>query len=46
MQLRVEKSDGSSEVYLHTKVMGTIARALSECDGYLEGQPEQLAEAV
>ena len=46
MQLRVEKSDGSSEVYLHTKVMGTIARALSECDSFLEGQPEQLAEAV
>ncbi len=46
MQLRVEKSDGNIEVYLHTKVMGTIARALSESDGYLEGQPEQLAEAV
>jgi len=46
MQLRVEKSDGGSEVYLHTKVMGTIAWALSESDGFLEGQPEQLAEAV
>ncbi|KPK77610.1 MAG: hypothetical protein AMJ79_02660 [Phycisphaerae bacterium SM23_30] len=46
MQLRVEKSDGSSEVYLHTKVMGVIARSLAESDGYRQGQPEQLAEAV
>lgn len=46
MQLKVEKSDGSSEVYLHTKVMGTIAAALAEGGCYEEGCPEQLAEAV
>jgi len=46
MHLRVAKADGSTEVYLHTKVIGTIAMALAECDGYEEERPEQLAEAV
>ncbi len=46
MQLRVEKADGSSEVYLHTKVLGTLAAALADSGSYQEGKPEQLAEAV
>jgi transcriptional regulator NrdR family protein len=44
--LTVVKSDGSAEEYLHTKVIGTISRALSGAgcaDIYLI---EQLAEAV
>ena len=46
MQLRVEKADGGIEVYLHTKVLGTIAAALADSGSYQEGKPEQLAEAV
>jgi hypothetical protein len=46
MQLMVEKRDGSLEVYLHTKVMGSLASALSEVGHYQEGLPEHLAEAV
>jgi len=46
MQLKVDKLDGSSEVYLHTKVMGTLAAALSECGCYEQNVAEQLAEAV
>jgi len=46
MQLLVNKCDGSKEVYLHTKVMGTIAAALSDCDLYHEALTERLAEAV
>ncbi len=46
MQLQVEKSDGSLEVYLHTKVLATITVALSEVGDYQETVAEQLAEAV
>lgn len=46
MQLMVEKCDGSREVYLHTKVMGSIALALGDCGNYHEGLAEQLAESV
>jgi ATP cone domain len=46
MQLRVEKADGGSEVFLHTKVLGTIAAALADSGSYQDGNPEQLAEAV
>jgi len=46
MQLTVEKRDGSKEVYLHTKVMGSIAAALGEAGHYEDGLPEHLAEAV
>ncbi len=46
MQLKVLKSDGSSEVYLHTKVMGTIGTALCSCDEYQEMRVQNLAEAV
>lgn len=45
-QLNVMKEDGSSEEYLHTKVLGTISNALSgvgQADVYLA---EQLAEVV
>ena len=46
MQLKVIKSDGSVEEYLHTKVIGTFSNALA-----LIGQPnvfaaEQFAEAI
>jgi len=46
MQLIVLKCDGSREVYLHTKVMGAIAAALTDCDCFEPGLSEQLAEAV
>lgn len=46
MQLTVEKSDGTFEVYLHTKVMGTVATGLSEADSYDPYLVEELAEAV
>ena len=46
MQLMVQKSDGSQEVYLHTKIMGTIAAALGDA-GYEELEfSDKLAEAV
>ena len=46
MQLKVIKTDGSVEEYLHTKIIGTISTALSEI-----GRPdiyvaEELAEVV
>ena len=46
MQLRVVKCDSSSEVYLHTKVWGSIAGAMADCDQFEAGLSEQLAEAV
>ena len=46
MQLTVEKCDGTFEVYLHTKVMGTLGAALSECGAYSPMLVEELAEAV
>jgi len=46
MHLRVEKADGSHEVYLHTKVIGAIAAALAEADAYDPHDAEELAEAV
>ena len=46
MQLRVEKCDGSVEVYLHTKVMGSVAAALSDAGQYDGFLAEQLSEAV
>ncbi len=46
MPFTVNKSDGSSEVFLHTKVMGAIAAALGESGCYREDITEILAEAV
>lgn len=46
MQLRVEKSDGTFEVYLHTKVMGALGAGLSESGSYDPKLVEELAEAV
>ncbi len=46
MQLTVDKSDGTREVYLHTKVLGTIAMAMSDCDVYDGMQANKLSEAV
>lgn len=46
MQLIVEKADGSREVYLHTKVLGTIAAALGECENFDTYCSEELAESV
>ena len=46
MQLTVEKSDGSEEIYRHTKVLGTIAAALSESNMYQPQVAEEMAEAV
>jgi nitrogen regulatory protein PII-like uncharacterized protein len=46
MQLKVRKTDGSIEEYLHTKVIGTISNALGDVgvgDVYFA---EQLAEVV
>lgn len=46
MQFKVHKCDGSVEVYLHTKVMGSVATALCEGGGFKEGLSGDLAEAV
>jgi hypothetical protein len=45
-QLRVTKADGSSEAYLHTKVIGTINNALSAVDQADMAVAEDLAEVV
>ena len=44
--LKVLKADGSIEGYVHTKVMGTLSRALAESSEGDIGVAEQLAEAV
>ncbi len=46
VQLKVIKSDGSMEEYLHTKVIGTISHALASVDESDICVAEQLAEAV
>lgn len=46
MQLRVIKADGSTEQYLHTKVVGTISNALGKIDQPDIHVAEQLAEVV
>ncbi|HUW18053.1 MAG TPA: hypothetical protein VMW16_01990 [Sedimentisphaerales bacterium] len=46
MQLRVMKADGSTEEYLHTKVIGTISNALAGIDQADIQTAEQLAEVV
>jgi transcriptional regulator NrdR family protein len=46
MQLKVIKADGSIEEYLHTKIIGTIASALSESGHDSSFTAEQLAEAI
>jgi hypothetical protein len=46
MQLRVTKTDGSVEEYLHTKVVGTISHALGRIDHSDVYVAEELAEVV
>lgn len=46
MQLQVVKADGSREKYLHTKVIGTINKALSGAEYADIYEAEQLAEVV
>jgi len=46
MSLIVNKCDGSREVYLHTKVMGTVASALADSGCYSEVPASRLSEAV
>jgi len=46
MQLKVIKADGSSEGYLHTKIIGTISNALAHVDQSDSFVSEQLAEVV
>ena len=46
MQLKVIKADGSTEGYLHTKVIGTISKALSSCNQADIYIAEHLAEVV
>ena len=46
MQLKVMKTDGSSEEYLHTKVMGTFNNALGLIDQSNVFAAEQFAEAI
>ncbi len=46
MQLMVEKADGKREVYLHTKVLGTIAAVLGECEAFDAYCSEEMAETV
>lgn len=45
-QLRVVKADGSTEAYLHTKVLGTINNALSAAGQADMTVAERLAEVV
>ena len=45
-QLKVTKADGSTEEYLHTKVMGTISNALGSAGQADIGVAEQLADVV
>jgi transcriptional regulator NrdR family protein len=45
-QLRVTKADGTSEAYLHTKVIGTINNALSAVEEADMAMAEDLAEVV
>ena len=46
MQLTVIKSDGTEEVYRHTKVLGAMAAALSDAGLYQPHIAEELSEAV
>lgn len=46
MRLRVVKLDGSTEGYMHTKVMGTISNALTAVDHHDTTVAESLAEVV
>ena len=46
MQLKVVKTDGAVEEYLHTKVVGTISNALARAGQADICTAEQLAEAV
>ncbi len=46
MQLKVIKTDGSVEKYLHTKVIGAISNALDEVGQTDIGVAEELAETV
>jgi hypothetical protein len=46
MQLKVTKTDGSVEDYLHTKVLGTLNNALAQTDHPDIHTAEQLSEAV
>lgn len=45
-QLRVSKSDGSTEAYLHTKVLGTINNAMTACGQGDMVMAEDLTEVV
>ncbi|MGA2171536.1 MAG: hypothetical protein ABSG82_00805 [Sedimentisphaerales bacterium] len=46
LKLAVVKADGTTEEYFHTKVMGTIANALSAAGQSDVAAAEELAEAV
>jgi len=46
MQIRIVKSDGSDEPYLHTKVLGSFNHALSHSEDEYLYAAEQMAEAV
>ena len=45
MQIRILKSDGQTEPYLHTKVLGSFNHALTHAGDCLYAA-EQMAEAV
>ena len=46
MQIRVTKSDGSTEAYLHTKVLGTLHRAMAAVQSDCLEQAQVLSDAV
>ncbi len=46
MSLTVIKSDGSTEAYIHTRVMATISSAISDAGCYSEQTVSALADAV
>ncbi|MEN8127464.1 MAG: hypothetical protein ABFR90_06620 [Planctomycetota bacterium] len=46
MQIRVIKSDGSTEAYLHTKVLGTLHRAMAAVQSDCLETAQMLSDAV
>ena len=46
MQIRIMKSDGSTESYLHTKVLGSMHRALAAVESDCLETAEMLSDAV
>lgn len=46
MQIRIKKADGSSELYLHTKVLGSLHRAMAAVESDCLETAQMLSDAV